>query len=153
LLPWVALTIAVALAALVPSAQAVPAYYEPKGLDWEAVTQEVVDLSAPRDGIIVYAPTVMRPYLYYLERLGAKSDAPAPIYPSYGWAGFSKTRFSPRYRSIVRDARRHDNVWLLLGYANDRPRRKENRRLQSALTRACGPAEIRRPKRLLLYKC
>jgi len=150
---WKPVTLAGAFAALVLAVQVLPDHYSEEGLQWQTVTEKIVARSQSGDGIVVYAPTVMRPYLYHLERLGARSQAPEPVYPSYSWSGFSQTRYSPNYGRIAEKVSSLRRVWLLQGYANDRPRRKEGRRMEQMLMRACGPPQAGSRYRLSLFVC
>ncbi|MGH2730111.1 MAG: glycosyltransferase family 39 protein [Actinomycetota bacterium] len=128
---------AVALA-MVPAAQAVDDWYDTGAVRWAAGVRQIVQNTEPRDGMVFYAPTMLRPYLYYAERLGVEEDFPEFIYPtSYEWLGFSRTRYHPDYEAIRQRAEQHGRVWLVKGKEADEPRREEAALLRDTLAGAC----------------
>jgi mannosyltransferase len=128
---------AVALA-LVPAAQAVDDWYDTGAVRWAAGVREIARNTQPGDGMVFYAPTMLRPYLYYAERLDVTEDLPELIYPpSYDWLGFSRTRYHPDYDAIRQSAEQHERVWLVKGKEADEPRREEAGLLRDTLVEVC----------------
>jgi 4-amino-4-deoxy-L-arabinose transferase-like glycosyltransferase len=146
--------IAVAVAGAVAlSASALPGYYGSGSSHWRDVTRQIVDAAERGDGLVAFAPTVVRPVLYHATRLGARARLPDAIYPPYGWLGFSRTRYEPNVDAIARRARRHERVWLVKGFARDAPRRRESRRLQHRLATSCKQIGGWARGTLVLFAC
>jgi hypothetical protein len=99
-----------------------------------------VQHSLPDDALVFYSPTVIRPFGYYAGYYSdeaAVGQVPPPLYPSLYWLGYSATRFNPDYEAITADVSKHKRAWLLAGYARDKPRRVQKRRLIAALKHEC----------------
>lgn len=130
--------IAVFAVAMVLSVQAVGDWYDTGGVQWQAGVRKIVQNTQAGDGMVFYAPTMLRPYLYYAHRRGVIDDLPELIYPSsYDWLGFSRTRYEPNFEAIGAAANRSVRVWLIKGKQGDEPRRVEARLIGSTLGEAC----------------
>ena len=116
-------------------------YRASPGLDWEAKADLVIAEAQPGDVALFFAPTVIRPFGYYAgyyaeHETGLK--APGPIYPGINWLGYSATRFRPDLAAIESDVSQARRLWLITGYARDKPRQKEQARIEALLAESCG---------------
>src|SRR5918992_1166084 len=97
---------------------------------WEARAAYISENSSPGDGLLLYAPTVIRPFGYYAgyyDHGVTKGTVPTPIYPPLYWLGYSATQYNPDYEAIASEVAAYERVWLVEGYAGDAPRRAEKR--------------------------
>lgn len=117
-------------------------YAQSPGLDWEERADWVLENTRPEDAAIFYAPTVIRPFGYYAgyytEHEASSNAAPPVIYPGIGWLGYSATRYRPSYDAIRAAVTDHPRVWLVAGYARDKPRQRERTRLEDVLADTCS---------------
>lgn len=92
------------------------------------------------DGFFLYAPTIIRPFGYYAGYYGHGPDSsaiPPPIYPEIDWLGYSATKFRPNLERLEQEVAQHDRVWLLAGFARDKPRVRELRKIRAMLWSQC----------------
>lgn len=124
------------------------------GLPWDSWARVVAERERPSDGLIFYAPTIIRPFGYYAGYYGHGSPdrTPPSVYPDELWLGFSRTRFTPDLESIERRVSGRSRIWYVEGYARTEARRSEAEALESLLARACvGPPQRVLPERITLY--
>ena len=139
---------------LVLSLLALGSWYADPGIDWAGRVDDLVAESEPDDGMAFYAPTMLRPYLYYAVRKDVMEELPNLEYPtSFSWPGFSRTRFEPDYEDIAARASAHGRMWLLTGVAWDEPRQEELTRFRATLRDRCPEIETRYDEdpRAILY--
>ena len=139
-LPWRLLVGAATAVVLVLAVVEVMAWYsaDPE-TSYVAKASYVADHAGPDDGIVFYAPTVIRPFGYYAGYYdaGEKRVSPEVIYPDKYWLGYSRTQYDPPVERITEAAATHDRVWLVSGAARDDPRVVEHRALVGALGKTC----------------
>ncbi len=130
-----------ALALVAVALQGVNVLFDlPAHRGWEGKADHVLAASLPGDVVIFYAPTVIRPFGYYsgyYTQQHEGEDAPAPLYPPIDWLGFSRTSFDPHFKDLAERVGFQRRVWLVTGYARDRPRRREEDRMRRMLNDVC----------------
>lgn len=135
---------AIAAVVLALSGAALGAWYEEPGNPWAERVQHIVGAAEPGDGMVFYAPTMLRPYLYYAHRMDVVAELPQLVYPSsLSWPGYSRTRYDLDYKTIADRTRAHGRIWLLSGVTWDEPRQEEFRRLRDTLAAGCPEFERR----------
>ena len=101
----------------------------------------VREAAEPGDGFFLYAPTIIRPFGYYAGYYGHGPDSsaiPPPIYPEIDWLGYSATKYRPNLERLEQEVAQHDRVWLLAGFARDKPRVRELRKIRTMLWSECS---------------
>ena len=132
--------IGVAFTALaVLSASQVPGWYaEFNEPEWRLHADIVKREATDRDGLIFYAPTVIRTFGYHYGFYRDDIDHPGIIYPNKNWLGFSRTKYDIPLDRMVRDAQESGRVWLMLGADKDEVRLAERDLLIHTLKETCG---------------
>ena len=137
---WVAIGFA---AILILTAARLPTWYAaPDERMWDDQSAIVLRNERIDDAIVLYAPTVIRPFGYHYGFYRGDVAHPEILYPPKDWLGFSRTRFNPPLDEIAADARRFDRVWLVIGAARPEERAVERVALVDKLKQTC--AEINR---------
>lgn len=146
-----AVVVAVAL-----SAAALVRWYQDPGVRWTDRLEDITRADQSDAGMVFYSPTMLRPYLYYAERMEIMDRLPELEYPSsYGWLGFSRTRYDPDIDAIAASAAERDRIWLIIGVAWDEPRKKEFQSLRGALRETCPEvvADYHNPRVIAYGSC
>ena len=120
---------------------------------WRDQSAIVLQNGTPEDAIVLYAPTVIRPFGYHYGFYRYDIAHPEILYPAKDWLGFNRTRFNPPIDRIVADASGYDRLWLVIGASRPDEWAVERLELIDRLKDAC--AEINREWRiqdLLLFE-
>lgn len=139
-LRWRVAFAAVSAVLLILFASQLPDAYSAPRPGWAMRADLVVENAAPGDGVVLYAPTSIRPFGYYAGYYTERDDgavAPDPVYPAIDWLGYSRTRYEPDVDAILAAASTYDRVWVVLGNAEDDERRAERDRLLGAFEERC----------------
>ena len=121
--------------------------------EWGNRADVVFQEGTPDDGIIFYAPPIIRPFGYHYGFYTSDVVHPEIIYPGKNWLGYSRTEYEPPLIPIVKAATEHERVWLVLGADKDEERQVEERELITTLTLACGnPTRTWFHKELALFE-
>lgn len=106
--------------------------------EWGNRADVVLREGTPDDGIIFYAPPIIRPFGYHYGFYTSDVVHPEIIYPGKYWLGYSRTDYDLRLESIIDSISPDQRIWLLLGADKDEERLEEESDLIAALTLACG---------------
>lgn len=144
-LSWKPLVIAAWVGVVAVCAAQLPDWYSiDDERTWALKTSFVTEQGQRDDGIIFYAPTIIRPFGYYGGYYAERDDPALPevIYPGKYWLGYSRTRFNPPVGRILARAQTFDRVWLVMGAASDKPRRRERNKILEGLRGTCEDTEL-----------
>ena len=136
--------IAVAAIVAVAATSVVQHREDPGGAYWDEKAALVLDRAGPRDALVFYAPTELRPFGYYAGYFddSATDTGPPSIYPSRLWLGFSRSRFNPDFERLAESVRNYDRIWFVTGANHDPARRQETQAMLDMLFQTCGrPAD------------
>lgn len=120
--------------------------------EWGNRADLVFREGTPEDGIIFYAPPIIRPFGYHYGFYTSDVVHPEIIYPGKNWLGYSRSDYDLPWRSIIDSISADQQIWLVLGADKDEERLDEERDLITALTLVCGNPRTWFDKEVALFE-